>query len=720
MKALLKILSVIIFIIGFFAAQLQAAPYGKIYGIITNQTTNEPIPDANIIIEKTDFGTASKDNGLYYIKNLPVGFYDVTVKVIGYNTKTIANVRISKDTELNIALKPGAVQLNPIIVTATGYKHLKSNVTVASEIMSRKELLNNSSITPAEIVNHATGIHLHDYGGYAGIKSPAIRGSNSEQVLILLDGQRLNSSQNGNFDLNSIPLESLEKIEIIRGGHSAFYGTDAIGGIINLVTREFIKQKKPSVGIKTTTGSFGTRGYNFFGSQKIGGFDYLITYDHLQSQGNFKYTNPYTGSEEIRKNNDYDRDNLLLKAGYTINKKSNIVITHRLIQSERGSAGSLQYLSNKARNNIKDKLTNLHLSYQLIPQLKINNFLYLHNNDNIFKDPEAYTPVISHHENKAYGFKGRVKWDPRKGFSLNTGFEYRKENLESSDIGKRNRTNIGTFFHGEIDFPLFIFDIKIVPAIRYDKYTSIGSIWSPKFGILLNCKKIDNLFFRSNTGKSFRAPTFNDLWWPEDSWTRGNPDLKPETSLNFDCGFSYHNSGPAQINIESTYFNRQIKNLILWQPDINFIYSPDNIGRANIKGIENTISLRLLDYESYLKISHTYINAVNKTKDSDYYDNTLIYRPNNKISFSTGCSFKSISILIDYTLVGKQYSDKANDNTISKYQLLNSSLSYSLEIYDFNINFNLKAKNLLNENYILMKDYPLPGREILFLVGFEY
>lgn len=719
MNISLKIFLITIFLLSFINSQLQADNTKKIFGVITNKTTKQPIPDANIILDKTSFGTASRDNGLYLIKNIPEGIYNLTVKVIGYKNKTI-NVTIDKDTELNIALHPQAIQLNPIVVTATGYKHLKSNITVASEIISGNELLNNSGITPAEIVDHSTGIHIRDYGGYAGIKSPAIRGSNSEQVLVLLDGQRLNSSQNGNFDLNSISLESLEKIEIIRGGHSAFFGTDAMGGIINLVTREFINQNKPSLGIKSTTGSFGTWGYDVYGSQKIGRFHYLITYDHLQSQGNFKYSNPYTDSEETRKNNDYDCDNLLIKTGYSINKGSNIALTHRMIKSERGAAGSLQYLTNKARNHLEDNLTNMDITYQLNHQLKINNSLYVHNNDNTYNDPEAFTTMDSHHENQVYGFRGRLKWDPKSVFDLNTGFEYRKENLESSDIGKRNRTNIGTFIHSEIDFSLSAFDIKIVPAVRYDHFTNIGSIWSPKFGILLHNKKIDNLFFRSNIGKSFRAPTFNDLWWPQDNWTKGNPDLKPERSVNFDFGLSYHNNSSVQINIESTYFNRQIKNLILWQPDINFIYSPENIGKAHINGIENSISLQLQNYDIYLKISHCLLNAVNKTKKSDYYNNTLIYRPDQKINLSGGCTFNSIYLSIDYALVGKQFSDKANDNTISSYNLLNSSLAYSFTLYKLKININVKAKNLLNEDYILMQDYPLPGRKILFSVGIEY
>ncbi|MEJ2628666.1 MAG: TonB-dependent receptor plug domain-containing protein, partial [bacterium] len=331
-------------------------------------------------LENTHFGTASGNNGQYFIKNLPKGKYDITVRVIGYKSKTIKTLQINKDMELNIALTPQAVQLNPIIVTATGYKHLKSNITVSSEVLSRQELVNSSGNTPAEVINNSTGIHIRDYGGYAGIKSPSIRGSNCEQVLVMLDGQRLNSSQNGNFDLHSIPLESLQKIEIIRGGHSAFYGTDAIGGIINLVTREFVSKNQLSLGFKTTTGSFETRGYNAYGAQQIGKFYYLLTYDHLQSKGDFKYNNPYTDSEEIRENNDYTRNNFLVKAEYTINNGSTIGLIHRIIRSERGSAGSLQYLTSKARNNLKDILTNLHFSYQFNPNIQINHTVYLHTN----------------------------------------------------------------------------------------------------------------------------------------------------------------------------------------------------------------------------------------------------------------------------------------------------------------------------------------------------
>ncbi|MEJ2628667.1 MAG: TonB-dependent receptor [bacterium] len=304
--------------------------------------------------------------------------------------------------------------------------------------------------------------------------------------------------------------------------------------------------------------------------------------------------------------------------------------------------------------------------------------------------------------------------------NLNTGFEYRKENLESSDVGNRERINTGVFVHGEIDFPLSNLNIKFVPAVRYDHYSNFGSIYSPKFGILIRYGSIANLSFRANTGKSFRAPTFNDLWWPEDNWTKGNPDLKPETSHNFDCGISYHTLGSLQINLESTYFYRHIKDLILWQPDENFRYSPDNIGKAKIYGLENTIILRLLDYDSFLKITHTYLKAINKTKDSDYYNNSLIYKPEQKITFTTGCIIKSINIFFDYIIVTKQFSDKMNSNSLPQYNLLNSSFSYSFNIHKIKIDCSVKVKNLLNEDYLLMQDYPLPGRELLFSLGVEY
>ncbi len=107
-------------------------------------------------------------------------------------------------------------------------------------------------------------------------------------------------------------------------------------------------------------------------------------------------------------------------------------------------------------------------------------------------------------------------------------------------------------------------------------------------------------------------------------------------------------------------------------------------------------------------------------QDSDYYNNSLIFRPKDKINFSTGFTIKSINFLINYIIVGKQFSDKTNTNSISKYNLLDTSLSYSLKIHKINIDFSLKVKNLLNEDYIVMKDYPLPGREVLLSFGIDY
>ena len=224
---------------------------GSVSGYIFDKKTGLPIPDANIMIQNTILGSASGDGGYFFIDNIPTGLYTITVKVIGYKTEILQNIAVEEKTSLNILLTPEVIKLNPIVVTGTGSDHLQHALSVSSEVFTSSDFQELNGHTAAEMIENSSGTYLKDYGGFAGIKSLSIRGSENSQVLVLLDGQRLNSSQDGTVDINTIPLEALERIEIIRGGHSAIYGTDAIGGTVQLITRESISPKGYSLGIRS-------------------------------------------------------------------------------------------------------------------------------------------------------------------------------------------------------------------------------------------------------------------------------------------------------------------------------------------------------------------------------------------------------------------------------------------------------------------------------------
>jgi outer membrane receptor for ferrienterochelin and colicins len=261
---------------------------GLLYGIIYDSVTGQPIPDANIILLGTDYGTASQNEGYYIIQPLSKNQYDIRVKVIGYKTSTMTHIRVNENTRLDFALTPSVIQYNPVIVSATKTDHLLSQVTVSAEILDPLQIRKSNGNTAGEIIESTGSVFMKNYGSVAGLQMPSIRGSNSDQVLVVMDGQKINSAMGGGVDMNNFPMEVLEKIEVIRGGHSALWGSDAIGGIIHLFSKNSIVPNDLSYGINSTIGSFGTHGFNVYGMQNIGMLSYFVSYNRMKSDGNFE------------------------------------------------------------------------------------------------------------------------------------------------------------------------------------------------------------------------------------------------------------------------------------------------------------------------------------------------------------------------------------------------------------------------------------------------
>ena len=251
-KVAILSVSIFYFLINSVVALSIELPDGKLSGFITDKSTGFPIPDANIIIVGTKYGTVSKDGGYYFFENIPKAISTISVRVIVYQTKTSENIKITSNTILDFILTPEPLQTESVIVTATRTDHLQSHVSMSSEVITNSQLRKKNGSTVGEILQTATGLYTRNYGGLAGIHTASIRGSNVDQVLVLLDNRRLNNAQGGGVDLNNLPIEGIDRIEILRGGHSGLYGSDAIGGIINLVTRQIRVPKSFSYGMKYT------------------------------------------------------------------------------------------------------------------------------------------------------------------------------------------------------------------------------------------------------------------------------------------------------------------------------------------------------------------------------------------------------------------------------------------------------------------------------------
>ncbi|MDW7679370.1 MAG: TonB-dependent receptor [bacterium] len=726
-----SIFALIVLIATIFSAPINAWETSKIVGFIIDNKTSKPIPDANVFIENTNFGAASQPNGYYFIEKVARGNQTITVRVIGYESKSATVTIEEKDTRLDFRLEPKPIQFDPVIVTATMSEHRQSQVTAATEVLTAEQLSQQTAITAAEAMESIAGLYIKNYDGFAGVLSPSIRGANTNQVVVLLDGMRLNTAQGGGVDLNAFPVSALDRVEIVRGGHSALTGADAVGGAIQLISRETLTPAGISYGVKSTFGSFGTQNFNLFGAQQFGFFSYFINFNHLQSEGNFEYQTPASTEKLVRKNNDYKANNLFVKARLNFNEKNKLQLIYHDMQNKKGVAGSVNLnpwtgapmLTPNASAKNDRKMASIFAENQIFDRLRIQEQFYYQIFKFNYTDPDDWVPVDDTHKNGAFGLNLRAAWQVNAAISITTGAELRRDRLESTKFNRKQRNTRGLFAQVEFRHSANVSGIAtrwvLIPAIRWDSYSDVNSHTSPKLGWSASVGDELSLTIRGNVGTSYRAPSFDDLYWPDDGWTRGNPDLAPETSTNFDGGFVLQKNGTGLLQLEMSYFRNDIHDLIGWAPDNDGVWTPLNTSAALISGVESGVKYSLPGNIADVKIFHTWMKATDETNRSSDKGNWLIYRPEHKLDILTGVRLGGFSTNLNLRLVGKRYIAADNSNSLPKYHLLNGNLSYHFDLASVGSSITLQALNLLNKSVYLNDGYPLPGREFRLTIGVE-
>ncbi len=727
-----KIFFGILIIVSLIRFDIALAENGKISGFIFNKSTNQPIPNANIILSNSTTGAASQAGGYFFINNIPRDSYDVTVKVIGYESQTEAGVSIGENTKLNFYLTPQPIQFDPIIVSASLTEHRQSQISVSTEILTSATLGKQTGSTAGEVLESVGGLYIKNYDGFAGVLSPSIRGSHTNQVVVLLDDMRLNTAQGGGVDLNSFPAAALEKIEVVRGGHSAIVGSDALGGAIQLISKESVTPRGFTYGLNTTLGSFGSRMVNIFGSHKIGILSYFANYNITQSDGDFAYKTPDTAQDATRENNDYKGNNLFLKTKLDLNQNHRIQLIYHDMHAEKGAAGSVNInswsgepmLTPNARSKYDRRLLSLQSMNQVTDRLRFEELFYYQTYDFNYKDPDVWSPTDDLHENKTLGFSLKGFYHFNSALSLAAGAELRKDQLKSTKFVVEDRDIQSLFGQAEINHDLSLFNLGTqwtwVPAVRWDNYSDMNSFTSPKLGLIIATGENINFALRGNVGQSFRAPAFDDLYWPDEGWGKGNPNLDPEISTNMDVGIVLSQKSSHFIQGEMSYFNNDVENLIAWGPEESGIWTPLNIGNAKIQGLETGIKFNQTEDRFSLSIFHTWMKATDETPNSLTEGKRLIYRPDSKLDIAGGIKIGQLNLNLNYRVVSKRYTSTDNAQTLPNYHLFNGNVGYGLKIAGFSIKTKLDVLNILDKSVYLNDGFPMPGREVRFTMGLSY
>jgi outer membrane receptor for ferrienterochelin and colicins len=613
--------------------------------------------------------------------------------------------------------------LPEVVVTDSRMETLMKNAPGFISVIRGEEIRDHLE-TVSEAMGWATGANPLSYGSLGSRTGNSLRGSTNDQVLVLLDGVRLNDAQGGGFDLGSLASLPVERIEILRGGASALYGTNAVGGVINIVTRR--PTIKPENHVDLSWGSdLSLRGFNTYTaslgrSQRVKDFSYKFDFTHQQSEGNFNL-GPYSyldssGNNISRiRNNAYRSEAFSARLGWEREKKK-FELANDFYQGKKEVPWSWPNVPSLGaeQENLRNLVClsgsqadfiglNSLLGEKLYFQIQQKSFF---NNEDIPKDDPS--------ESNNYSLGGEVKWDLNLGSRLliTIAPEIKRDWIETNQYSENHqRITASLFSQGRVN--LFSERLFLVPAFRFDYHNDFGRAISPKAGVVL--APINDFRIKLNYGLSFRAPNFDDLYW-ESPGMRGNPGLKPEKALNLDGGFSCQIQKILQLELAGFY--NWFTDLIQWAPGESDWdpWAPENVGKAQIWGIESDLIFKPFSFLS-LKANHTYLQARDHSGRPDVNQKDLIYRPRNKISGIMDVSWKLYRAFGEARWLDRRYTDLENAEYLDPYMVFNLGLGMTIRK---NYDLAAKVKNVFDKRYQEEKGYPLPGREYLFSVSGKF
>jgi len=593
---------------------------------------------------------------------------------------------------------------------------LSERVSTSEAVLTRADFKRLACENVGDALKNITGVYVRN--GQIALRDVA-----ADKVVILLDNQRLNTAQGGGVDVITLPIDIVEKIEVIRGGSSALYGADAVGGVIKITTRGQSAEQGSRVNANAhvTIASFHTfvTGVDF--AHQVDHLNYLLSYKRTTSRGDYDYVTPSTGVKGPWLNNDQSIHDLFLKGSYALPNEATLSLSGSLYSAATGAPGIIDQLTPFARLGYDNK--NINASYEQANvfgnfNLKLQTYLLFF--ELTYKNPVGIAPSDSKHDNDAVSFEIQQNGAIGNVVELSYGYTFRHDKLTSTDIGKRERNNHAAYSLATVSFkniPFFFDEVSLTPAVRYDYPSDFNAEWSPKISVVVKHTGTFALTLKSHLTRSYRAPTFNDLYWPKDSYSEGNPNLVPEIGVNYDAGISISYPLLGEVTLSGNYFVNNLDNLILWAPGGDGLWRPSNISKTEALGVETAFRWKPFGDVVELGADYTYMQALDKSDSKATRDKDLIYRPRNKFDVTLGLRVSGIEFNVADHFVGKRYTTAANTQWLDAYNVVDGNIGYSFKAWDFNWSLKLEMNNLGDLNYTQVEGSPVPGRELRFTLG---
>ena len=596
-------------------------------------------------------------------------------------------------------------------------------------IINSTYLKNYSFNSIDELLKLIPSIELQSRGGFGNQSDLVLRGTTFNQTLVLLDGMRINDPLTGHFSMY-IPISPFEihQIEIIRGGSSSIHGPDAVGGVINIVTKSFDElTHNDEIIVEGKEGSNKLESTNLFLAKNLNNRLYTtFAANVIKSDGQELYDNIFSF---------FDNQTFSLSHKYNVNDKVNIML--RTAYAKRYFNSQYYYTrSSYDRSNelIEKRWTQTKINYKIKP----NSTLSLNTSYQIVNDTYIFNPDFPSYKNQTELINSRINYIQKTdAYRLVTGIDLQNRSMVSVDRGNHSDYYLGSF----VNYLRFVNNISINPSLRMDYNPSYKLQFCPQIDINYNH---ENYNIRTSLGRTIRSADFTERYYNNnysDTLSAGRnicyPDLEAESSINYEIGIDVKKY--KNVTFKNTLFYRKSTNLIDWVllnsesistsvdilPNENYLFA-QNISELNTLGFESEIWFSILNQNrvsmngslGYIKILSA--EKMNNIFDTDYTLNSK-YLANNsgdRFNYNVFLNWRKMKLNFNGILKIRDQDSELNINQTLSESYFTHNMKVDIKL-DNTISYSIELMNIFNTEYADILGAIMPKRWLIVGVKFN-
>lgn len=589
------------------------------------------------------------------------------------------------------------VRLEEVVVTATRVEVPVEQLTSSVTVIDRNEIEKKKAATVGELLRNVKGVDVHDSGGPGSQVDVRIRGGNPSHTLVLIDGVRVNSPTSGDFNFATLTTDNVEKIEIVPGAMSPLYGSFATGGVINIITKK--GSGPPTFNLSAEGGAHRTAREALDFSGSFSRFDYSFGLSRFDTHG-ISRANRRHGNREA---DGHEQTTVSTRLGFDLPGRAKLTGTFRYVDAltDLDTSRSGRAVDDPRVQDSQEAIASVAISNPFTDFWNQNLQLFLYD-----KSFQARRAARASDNFKIDLLNRGLDWQNNLALGEKTtliaGYTFEQQSGKNRDnFGERSVETHAGYLHSQLRFfdPLFF-----SAGLRLDHHSKFGEEVTFKAGAAWLFRSLGTKLY-ANYGTGFKAPTINDLFFPN----FGNPDLKPETSRGYEIGVEQQLL-KNKLQARATFFSTRFDDLIASVNLGGGVFQAQNINKATARGVELGVDFAPVSWLR-LDAGYTYTDTEDETTGK-----ALPRRPKNKASL--GVSFSPLSNLSLGTNV-RYVGRRLNSNTVelNRYTVVSAIASYDVTKH---AQLFLRIENLFDKKYEEVRGFGTLPRSVYGGLRFSF